>query len=76
MESQTVFHHEQDIPLTGYVLIDSEDIQKDMDTLRQMIGTIGMTYQTGDGDFKDVYEELYPVEGQDMMASFNDKEEE
>jgi len=64
------------VNLKGYVLIDAEDIQKQMDTLRQMIGSIAMTYEPNDEDFKDVYEEIFPENEDKRMACFNEEEEE
>jgi len=61
--------------IKGFVLIDANDIQKQMDTLRQMIGVIAMTSIDGDEEFKDVYDEVFPNESQSMKR-FNDEEQE
>lgn len=66
--------HGQDVNLKGYVLIDADDLQKQLDSLRSMIGAIAMTYTEGDEDFKDVYQEIYPKEEQ-SMPSFNEEVE-
>lgn len=50
--------------------IDPEDIYKEMNDLRMMIGIIAMTYEDGNEDFKDVYEEEYPEPK--AMTVFND----
>lgn len=60
--------------LKGYVLINANDIEKDLQTLRQMIGAIAMTAVEGEDDFKDVYEEVFPKEGQTMKV-FNQEED-
>jgi len=52
--------------IKGYVLINASDIQKDVDSLRRMIGAIAMTYIEGDDDFKDVYQEVFPNKDQQM----------
>lgn len=64
------------VSLKGYVLIDAEDIQKQMDSLRSMIGAIAMTHEEGSEEFKDVYEEEYPLESDKRLPSFNDDNEE
>lgn len=61
--------------IKGYVLINANDIQKDMDNLRRMIGAIAMTSVEGEEDFKDVYQEVFPKEDQ-SMKTFNDEDEE
>lgn len=58
----------------GYILVDPSWIQKDLDELRQLIGSIAMTYEEGNDEFKDVYEEEYP-EGK-QLESFEFKSEE
>lgn len=60
--------------IKGYVLINANDIQKDMDGLRRMIGAIAMTSIEGEDDFKDVYQEVFPNEDQQMKL-FNNEEE-
>jgi hypothetical protein len=66
--------HGQEIDIKGNILIDAEDIQKDMDNLRSMIGSIAMTYEEGDDNFQDVYQQIFPDENQ-SMKSFNDEDE-
>lgn len=41
--------------IDGFVLIDAEYIKKEMDDLRQLIGTIAFTYEEDNPDFIDVY---------------------
>lgn len=60
---------EWDINIKGYVLIDADDIQKDMESLRSMIGAIAMTYEPDNEDFQDVYEQEYPEDK--SMLYFN-----
>lgn len=64
--------HGQEMPIKGYVLIDADDIQRTMDDLRSLIGTIGMSYKPGNEDMKDMYSELYP-EGTQMQTFNNDE---
>ena len=61
--------------IKGFVLIDANDIQGDIDTIRKMIGVIAMTSIEGDEEFKDVYEEVFPNEDQ-RMKLFNQEEDE
>jgi hypothetical protein len=67
---------DRSVNLKGFVLIDAEDIQKDMESLRQMIGTIAMSYEEGDEEFKDVYSEIFPEEKKEVMKCFNEEEDE
>lgn len=64
------------VNLKGYVLIDAEDIQKQMDSLRSMIGSIAMCYEPDDKDFADVYAEIFPKDKDTRMKCFNEEEEE
>ena len=57
----------------GEIILNTEYIQKEMDELRMMIGTIAMCYEEGDPDKADVYTELY---GDGAMESFNPNAEE
>ena len=56
---------------TGDIVIDPDDIQKEMDNLRMLIGTIAMTYETDDEKFADVYSEIFPENEDTCMQSFN-----
>lgn len=62
--------------LKGYVLIDTEEIQKEMDSLRSLIGSIAMTYEDNNEDFKDVYEEVFPEEKGGRLPCFNEEDDE
>ena len=66
-------HHGQEVDIKGNILIDAEDIQKDMDNLRSMIGSIAMTYEEGNESFQDVYQQIFPDEDQSMKL-FNDED--
>lgn len=67
---------EWSVNLKGYVLVDAEDIQKQMDSLRSMIGSIAMCYEPDDEDFADVYAEIFPEDKDTRMKCFNDEEDE
>lgn len=60
----------------GYMLVDPNSIQKDMDDLRQMIGSIAMTYEEGNSEFKDVYQEKYSSPKSMESFEFNQEEDE
>lgn len=53
----------------GRILIDPEDIQRDMDDLRMQLFTIACTYMPDDEKFKDVSEEAGEI------AWFNNEDE-
>lgn len=55
------------------IIIEAEDIDDIMNDLRSMIGSIAMTYQEGDGEFKDIYSEMYPEEQDKRMVIFNEE---
>lgn len=55
--------------IDGFVLVDAEDIKKEMDDLRQLIGSIAFTYQENDPDFMDVY----PTDK--SLSIFNDEDD-
>jgi hypothetical protein len=57
----------------GDIQISAHEIQRSMDDLRMMIGTIAFCYEEGDPDKADVYTELY---GDGSMESFNPNAEE
>lgn len=59
----------------GSVIIDAEDLQKNLDDLRSLIGSIAMVYEEGNEDFKDVYSEVFPEDKEERMQSFNDEVE-
>lgn len=53
----------------GYLLVDPESLEERLNDLRMMIGSVAMTFEEGNEDFKDVYQELYP--GDKSMAEFS-----
>lgn len=59
----------RDINTDGVLELEVHNIQKEMDELGQLIGSIALCYQPNDPDIKDVFEELYP--GDSSMADFN-----
>lgn len=59
----------------GVIVIDPNDIQKDMDSLRSMIGAIAMVYEPEDEKFKDVYSEIFPEDKPERMKEFNPESE-
>lgn len=64
--------HGQEMDIKGYVLIDADDIQKDMDNLRSQVAAICFTYEKDNEGFKDVFEE---VEQNGGLAWFNEETE-
>jgi hypothetical protein len=68
------FMHDHATDIKGYILIDAEEIQKDMDKLRNMIGSIAMVYEEGNKEFADVYVEVFPDEN-NRMKTFNDPDD-
>lgn len=50
-------------------MIACDEIQREMDDLKQLIGSIAMCYNENDPDMKDVFEEIYP--DQKTMVDFN-----
>ena len=67
-------YHDQQVNIKGYVLVDAEAIQKHLDSLRTMIGAIAATSMEDEEEFKDVYQEIYPKDGE-TMPCFNEEEE-
>lgn len=65
--------YEHSINLNGFVLIEADALQSVMDNLRMLIGTIGMTYEEDNEDFKDVFEPMYPEN--EGMVCFNPEPE-
>jgi hypothetical protein len=73
VEYGTSRNAKKDLDRQGDLLVVAEDIQRHMDDLRQLIGTIAMCYEPGDPDTANVYEELYPEPK--SMESFKGDEE-
>lgn len=44
----------------GQVIIDVDLLEDVMNDLRMAVGAIASTYEDGNDDFKDVFEEMYP----------------
>lgn len=57
----------------GNIVIPAHEIQRTMDNLRMMIGSIAACYDDTDENFKNIYEELFPEEGQSLTC-FNPEE--
>ena len=57
----------------GCVEVPAEEIQDQMDDLKQLIGSIAMCYNKDDPDMIDVFEEIY--KGDKSMIDFNPDEE-
>ena len=53
------------------IRIDAVDIQREMDDLRMLIGSIGSLSIEGSDDFKDVFSEAY--QGDSSMVAFNEE---
>ncbi len=64
-------YHGQEINIKGYVLVDAEAIQKDMDDLRMLIGTIASVYEEGSEEFENVYDKVFPEDKEERMQFFN-----
>ena len=61
--------YEKEYSEKGTLMIDCDEIQREMDDLKQLIGSIAMCYNENDPDMKDVFEEIYPDEK--TMVDFN-----
>jgi hypothetical protein len=53
----------------GTLMIECDDIQEEMDDLKNLIGAIAMCYNENYPDMKDVFEEIYPDDKN--MVNFN-----
>lgn len=60
----------QEINIKGYVLIDAESIEQEINRLSMLIGAIACTYEDGNEKFKDVSDAIA-----DSFAVFNEKED-
>ncbi|MCX6218319.1 hypothetical protein [Spirosoma sp.] len=47
--------HGQDMNIKGYVLIDAEELQRDLDNLKVQIGSIALCFEQDNPDCADVY---------------------
>ena len=51
----------------GYLLIDCDEIEEEMNDLQMLIGTIAMCHNEDDPDMVDVFKEIYP-DGKTMIC--------
>lgn len=58
----------------GTITIEAEDIQKEMDDLRMLIGSVACVFEENNEEFKDVYSEVFPEDKEGRMKCFNDEE--
>jgi len=58
--------HDYEVNINGYVLIDAETIETEINDLRMLIGTIASVYETDNPNFIDVFTELYPDDKKEM----------
>lgn len=58
----------------GQVRISVDNLEDVMNDLRMAVGAIASTYEEGNDDFKDVFEEMYPEPGH--MEFFNPEQDE
>ncbi len=55
-----VLNYSRDEDDKNIIVIDADDLYDVMNDLRMFIGSCAMTYEEGNEDFKDVFEEIYP----------------
>jgi len=67
--NSAIKEYEKEYSENGSLLIDCNEIQSEMDELKQLIGSIAMCYNPNDPDMKDVFEEIYPEDK--SMVDFN-----
>ena len=72
--NNAIKEYEKEYSENGRLMIDCDDIQSEMDDLKQLIGTLAMCYNDDDPDLKDVFEEIYP--GDKNMVDFNPDDDE
>ena len=73
VEEETIYHHRNDSSwITGDMILDAEDIQKDMDDLRSLILTINSVFEEGNEEFKSMLDHIESTGG---LAHFNHQEE-
>lgn len=70
----SIKEYEKEYSEKGKLLIDCDEIQSEMEELKQLIGSIAMCYNKDDPDMKDVFEEIYP--GENNMVDFNPEDDE
>ena len=67
--NNAIKEYEKEYSEKGTLMIDCDEIQREMDELKQLIGSMAMCYNENDPDMKDVFEEIYPDEK--TMVDFN-----
>ena len=72
--NNAIKEYEKEYSENGRLMIDCDDIQSEMDDLKQLIGTLAMCYNDDDPDLKDVFEEIYL--GNKNMVDFNPDDDE
>jgi len=65
--NKSIADYNAEYSINGKVMINSEDIQQELDDLKQCIGTIAMCYEDENPDMIDVFEVLYPGRGESMV---------
>ena len=55
-------HHNQDIDIKNYCLIDSEDIEDKLNPLLSLMSSICSTFEPGNNEFKDLSDEIGNIE--------------
>lgn len=66
--------YEKDYSEKGTLVIDCNEIQREMDDLKGLIGSIAMCYDENYPDMKDIFEEIYSDDK--TMVDFNPKDDE
>ena len=72
--NNAISDYEKEYSEKGFLLVDCDSIQSEMDELKQFIGSIAMCYNENDPDMKDVFEEIYPDDK--SMIDFNPEKDE
>lgn len=65
---------DREININGYVLIDSEELDDVMNSLRMLLGTIASCYDEGNEEMIDIFSEVYPEGSDKEMVCFNPEE--
>lgn len=73
-ESTHPWGQHSNLNIQGFLLIDADEIQDMMDTMRDTIGGIAMVYEGDRKDFVDVFAQEFPGD-EDRMTEFNPKPE-
>ena len=67
--NNAINEYESEYSESDKLIIDCDEIQGEMDELKQLIGSIAMCYKEDDSDMMDVFEEIYTDDK--MMVDFN-----